>query len=154
MMKISGFLAFIVMLAAGILTLTACREAASPLEDVNWVMTSYSEGGEPVNALPGTDVTVLFDSRDKTVKGSGGCNAYSGNYTLDGMNLSFTELFMTLMACQDAAVMAQEHTYIDIFKDADSFEVKQGKLIIYSGQKTITFKRVDTGTKTISQRGE
>ena len=128
-----------IILLTGYLTLTACQ-VASPLEDYTWVMMSYSEGGKTVNALPGTEVTAFFDSKDKTVRGSGGCNTYGGKYNLDHLTLSFPELTMTLMACGDE-INAQETVYLKLLQGADRFEMDHGNLIIYSGQKTIKFRR-------------
>ena len=129
-----------IMLLISYLTLTACQ-VASPLEDYTWVMMSYSEVGKTVNALPGTEVTAFFDSTDKTVRGSGGCNSYSGSYKVDHLTLSISgPMAMTEMWCGDER-NAQETEYLKILQKANSFEMDHGNLIIYSGQKTITFKR-------------
>lgn len=43
----------------------------------------------------------LLLERDGTVKGFGGCNSFSGSYTLDGLRLRFNDVASTLMACLD-----------------------------------------------------
>lgn len=131
----------VIIVMAGFLTLTACQDIASPLQDYTWVLMSYSEVGKTINALPGVEVTAFFSSKDETVRGTGGCNTYGGKYELDLMNLTFPDsLTTTLMACSEA-INQQESEYLKILQNAQSFEMDHGNLIMHCGQKTIKFKR-------------
>jgi heat shock protein HslJ len=151
-MKLIKVVLVAIMLLTSYLTLTACQ-VASPLEDYTWVMTSYSEGGEAVNALPGTQVTAFFNSKDKTVKGSGGCNIYSGSYEVDHLDLTIGPMAVTEMFCGEERG-AQETAYLKILQSADGFKLDHGNLIIHSGKKMITFQRSNSTVKPINQWGE
>ena len=52
-------------------------------------------GGAPI---PGSGITATF-GEDGTVTGSGGCNDYTGPYTVDGESLSVGPLAATRMSC-------------------------------------------------------
>jgi heat shock protein HslJ len=140
-MKLFRIIMAVIIVLGGILTMTACQDIASPLEDYTWVMTSYSEAGKTINALPGVGVTAFFSSKDETVSGNAGCNSYGGRYKLDRLALSFPgPLTSTLMACSEA-INQQESEYLKILQKADSFEMDHGNLIIHCDRSTIKFTR-------------
>ncbi len=68
----------------------------SPLAGGDWIIASI--GGV---AVAGKPPTIRF-SEDGRVSGFGGCNRFSGGYTLDGAKVSFTPVMMTMMACAAA----------------------------------------------------
>jgi heat shock protein HslJ len=142
-----------VILLGGILTLNACQSLNSPLEDYNWILTSWTEKGDMKALVPDTQLTACFNGKDKTMSGSGGCNQYSGSYKVDGLNLTITELVTTLMSCGEQKD-EQERQYLNALKHAANFKLDHGNLIIYCGMDTLQFKREDASTKTISQWGE
>jgi len=72
----------------------------------SWIVTGYNNGAD---AVVGTDygtVTLVVDAT--TVSGNGGCNGFSGGWTLDGGTLVIGPLMSTKMACKPAEVMARE----------------------------------------------
>jgi len=140
-MKLFRIIMVVIIVLAGILTVTACQDIASPLQDYTWVLMSYSEVGKTIDALPGVEVTAFFSSKDETLSGNAGCNSYGGRYKLDRLTLSFPgPITTTLMACSEA-INQQESEYLKILQSAQSFEMDHGNLIIHCGQKTIKFKR-------------
>ena len=59
-------------------------------------------GAEPVTTGTGRrEAQMTLTSEGRTVRGSGGCNGFSGPYTLDGRKLKFGNLISTKMACMD-----------------------------------------------------
>ena len=82
-------------------TLTATR----------WVATMINNGtGGVASVVEGSEVTATF-AEDGTVAGSGGCNTYSGSYTVDGSSLDVGPLAATQKLCDDEAVSQQEASY-------------------------------------------
>jgi len=82
------------------------------LTGTRWVATQINNGkGGVASVVAGTTVTALFGD-DGTVTGSSGCNDYSGSYTIDGSNLTFSALTSTRKACVDEAVTTQETQYL------------------------------------------
>ncbi|HEY3337114.1 MAG TPA: META domain-containing protein [Propionicimonas sp.] len=95
-------------LAASTLTACAAPTPAGPapqLTGTNWTVTAIN--GEPT--IAGHPPTMTF-APDR-VSGTTGCNSYSAGYTLNGAALTLSQAAMTAMACEDAAVMAQEQSF-------------------------------------------
>ena len=142
------------LLAVSLLAMTGCQEPASPLEDYTWELVRYGKPGSIGEALPDVTVTAYFNSRDKTVSGNGGCNAYSGTYTASKADLTInTPLIRTEMAC-GGAVDQQENEYFKLLQAADRFELERGMLYIYSGDARLVFQRSDAPPPDIKQWGE
>jgi heat shock protein HslJ len=140
-MKLLKIILAVIVLLTGLLTLNACQTLASPLEDYTWVLTLRGEPGNMKSPLPDTEVTAFFDSKEKKVRGNGGCNAYGGSYEVDGLNLSITgSLMMTEMWCGDEKG-EQESQFLKALQAAESFELDHGNLIIYCGKQTLHFSR-------------
>ncbi len=73
------------------------RSTAS-LENTYWKLMRL--GADPVSvAEGGHEPHFILQPGEKRVAGSGGCNRLVGGYTLDGENLSFTQMAGTRMAC-------------------------------------------------------
>ncbi len=101
-----------------------------PFVGTNWMLDSYSTGKDSVSSvIAGTTVTATF-SPDKKITGNAGCNHYGGSYTLDGANLSVSELFSTLMYCSEPGVMEQEGLYIGHLANVTSYRVEGDRLTL------------------------
>ena len=64
------------------------------------------------------------------ITGFAGCNTFTGNYTLSGKNtITFNpNMAMTSKACPD--VKLNERTFVNIFKTANNYQVKDNTLIL------------------------
>ena len=92
--------------AAGKQVLVYQPGKANPLAAA-WNVTGINNGNQAVvGPETGTTVTATF-SADGKVAGSGGCNDYSGSYTITGLNLAIGPLRSTKRACEPP-VMLQE----------------------------------------------
>ena len=70
------------------------------LPGTQWSLVSASRGALQAHAA-GSGVTLAFDSG--RVSGYGGCNTYSGDYTLAGSELRVGTLTRTKRGCEDVA---------------------------------------------------
>jgi heat shock protein HslJ len=113
-----------------IVVLAVNYSSGGDLEGPTWQLSSVEVGGEVVEAVPGTPVTATF--ADGAVGGSGGCNTYSGSYTVDGDAITFGPIISTLIACEDP-IGTQEQAYFAALGRADSFEVSGGVLTLSEG---------------------
>jgi heat shock protein HslJ len=78
---------------------TQAPEANLPLEGTTWQLASYvGPEGTEVAVPAGVAATATF--QDGSVSGDGGCNRYSGPYTLDGNKLTIGPVASTQMACE------------------------------------------------------
>jgi len=83
--------------------------------------------------------STLTISSDGKVAGSGGCNRYFGNATIDGETIIFSELATTHMACREEA-MAQESAFLAALALVASYSLEGGKLVLAGedGQPIVT----------------
>ena len=112
------------------------------LEDMTWVLTSYGEQNFERSLLPNTEITVEFNSGEKTVKGSAGCNSYFGSYEVEGNKPSIPgPIAVTEMACMEPeGVMDQEQEYLTILQNAETYEIEGKKLQVNSGNKVLNYE--------------
>ncbi len=90
--------------------------------------------GATTSAISSTTVTATFDAG--AVGGSGGCNTYSGSYSVDGATIAFGPIASTLIACDDA-IAGQEQAYFAALAEADSFAVSGGTLTLSKGDTVL-----------------
>ena len=96
---------------------------AGSLVGPTWLVDALSDDAP----ASGTTVTAEF-AADGTVSGSGGCNRYSGRYTVSGATIAFDgALASTMMACE-TPVMAQEAAYFAALTAARGFTVTADRL--------------------------
>jgi len=126
------------------LLLGACSDivpsSSDDLEDTNWVLESYGEPGNLNVVLDGTEITATFDSAAKRVSGSAGANTYSGSYEITHDELSISGLAWTEMyRLEPVGVMEQEQRYLQLFIEAESFQIDDGELRIYSRDEVLIY---------------
>lgn len=113
--------AFILLLA--IFMLATCSRT-SALPEGEWTLESLN--GNPL--VEDTKITLAFD--EDRAGGSSGCNTYGGPVEAKGEQIQFGEVTMTLMACTDAGVMAQESSYLAALGAVETFKVDGEKLLL------------------------
>ena len=121
-----------------LLLLSACGggSLSDPLNGTAWTLAAIN--GAP--ALANTTVTAEFT--EGKIGGSSGCNSYGGAYTVSGNKISTDSINMTLMACVDPGIMEQESAYLEILHNAQTLEVANGQLQIFSSDgKSLTLIR-------------
>jgi len=139
MMRKSGLLFWLACVA--LLTSAGCQSVEgtrSPtLDGSSWELFAYRK----TKPIVGTTITANFS--DGEIRGTAGCNSYSGSYTTDGAKIEFGELGWTAMACLDPpGVMEQETLVMDFFMNAERFELEEDRLYIYrTGGEALTLDR-------------
>jgi len=82
--------------AFALLAISACENCDSASMTSNtWLLEEYGPVSAPL--IPRTDspVTLSFNTTDKKVEGSDGCNEYFGAYTLNDCSLSVGDIAKT-----------------------------------------------------------
>jgi len=106
---------------------TGGQELVGPM----WRLTELN--GE----LAAEDVETTLDfSEDGQIGGNGGCNAYGGDYEISGEDLTFSNVFSTLMACPDEKT-PQERAFFDVLEQTRRYEVAEGELLLKGEEDTI-----------------
>ena len=99
------------------------------LENVLWTLAASGDPANPTVVEAGSTVTATF-TPEGTVSGSGGCNNYSGTYTLSGDQITISPLATTMMYCETGG--QQETTYLTALQQARRIAFSsEGRLQIF-----------------------
>lgn len=79
----------------------------------------------------GDNPPVIEFMADGTVKGTGGCNSFSGKYTLMAEGISFGPMATTKKACP-GSVGEQEHTFLRFLATIERYKVDGDELELYT----------------------
>ena len=132
------------MLSVMCLVFTGCASGAcgGEFEDIQWKLKSYGTPGSLQPVQGNAIITLNFESKEKQINGSGGCNSYFGSYSIiSNCELRITGLGATERACLDAALMQQEQNYFNILRDAESLQVEGEELHISGSSGVLVFTR-------------
>ena len=105
-------------------------KAAVPVPATNLVGTQWSLedlAGQAVTADARATLTFPENGR---VSGNASCNRFTGPGQVNGSSLKIGNLALTRMLCEPTA-NEQEQRYIKALGDAERFEIKDDKLLIY-----------------------
>jgi heat shock protein HslJ len=103
-------------------------------------LESYGQPGNLQAVLEGTEITATFDSAEKRINGSAGCNSYSGDYQLSDNTLAFLNISHTEKYCMEPeGIMEQETQYLKTLNTAESYQVKDGILQVNSGNEILIY---------------
>ncbi len=134
----------IALMTLSTLLLAACNPAPTAgqatLEGTPWKLASYVDAaGDPVDILPGSEVTALF--AEGRVAGSGGCNRYMGTYTASGQKLTVEVGGSTMMYCSPEELSTQETDYLAALNRAATHKIADDQLQITAegGEVLLTY---------------
>lgn len=113
----------------------------NPLANSNWSVSRFGGFGVP---LPGTSLTATFGGTG-TFNANGGCNSYSGTYTVNGNNISIGPLAGSQKAC-GTEVDQQEALYVTSLQAASRYELRSNGtfLVLFdaAGTELLSFNRL------------
>jgi heat shock protein HslJ len=94
-----------------------------------WIATMINNGRGGVASLVEGSVATAEFGTDGRVSGSGGCNRYSGEYTLEGDDLAIGPLAATRMAClEPEGIGEQEAAYFAALARVASWSFQEERL--------------------------
>lgn len=95
-----------------------------------WQLTEIN--GEKIN----TDgVYINFDLTKNAVGGKGGCNGFGGDLSVNENEIKIRRIISTKMFCE--ATSEIENKFFTHLASAEKYEIKGGKLFLYSDGKTL-----------------
>jgi heat shock protein HslJ len=96
----------------------------------SWLLTATSGQDHQTLVLPGSSVTLSFEDENR-ISGNGGCNGYSGVYTLgEDDEIALSEIVSTLMACEDTQVTTQESIYLGALGSVTHYDLTEQRLTL------------------------
>lgn len=121
--------------------LAACSDKSADALAGDWRLVSYGSTSNPTPAAPAVETSLTF-GKDGIVRGSVGCNSFSGDYTVGNGTISFGALASTEMACEEP-LMQQESAVFQLFTNLAVYKIEGNLLVITSssGENAVVFAR-------------
>lgn len=112
------------------------------LENTEWKLVSLPN--TVVRQSEQQDRHLTLHSSNKTVDGSGGCNRFSGGYTLSGDRLTLGRMMSTMMACADPIAMNTETVFLRALPQVRRWRITGATLELLDdgGRSVATFEVV------------
>ena len=109
-----------------LMVFSACHDSESTevaaFENTRWELIAYGEKQNLQKRLDAGFVTAYFNKVSGDINGSGGCNNYSGKYTVLENRVTIEQLVQTEMACQTPiGAMQQAADYISLLTQAKTY---------------------------------
>jgi len=92
-----------------------------------WLATAVNSGNGAVTSVPAGVTGAVSFFADGHLEGFGGCNNFSGSYTVKGDSLTVGPLMGTMMACPDPAGTF-EAQFMTALQNSTKWSVSAGKL--------------------------
>lgn len=109
---------------------TAEPGAQNSLSGTTWLLTFTSGDDHLTSVLPQSMITLSFEDGGR-VSGNGGCNGYSGTYTLGEQGqIALSEIVSTLRACADEQMTIQESIYLSALNGVTHYELNGRQLTL------------------------
>jgi heat shock protein HslJ len=122
------------------LAISACAAEGSPASLTgSWKLDSYGPADATVPAVADTEAGLTFNE-DGTLNGDSGCNGMSGTYTLEGDQITFSEIISTAMACDDPR-MEQEDAVRQVLSGAATFTIEGDTLTLTNNDRVLVLTR-------------
>lgn len=104
--------------------------AEIPLQGTRWNLVSLSNVNTALDKTPGNAYLIL--NKDSTVTGNGGCNSFTGKYSLGKNNaIYFGEMARTNISC---SAIDLERRFINALAKTDNYYVKGDTLSLNRGR--------------------
>lgn len=131
---------YLLILFVILLALTACSAEESSASLVgSWRLVSYGPAGALSPAVEGAEAGITFNE-DGTLTGNSGCNGYGGSYTLEGNQITFSEIVSTLIFC-DEPLGGQEEAVYQVLTETATFEIEGNTLTITNNERVLVLER-------------
>lgn len=127
---------FLLSLAISACSAPATREPGDSLIG-SWMLTSYGLISAPLPSVAGVEAGLTFNA-DGTLSGNSGCNGYSGSYTVEGNQITFSPIVSTRMAC-DKSIMEQEAVIHQVLTGTASFQIEGTQLTLTNTDRMLVF---------------
>jgi heat shock protein HslJ len=104
------------------------------LEDRKWILDSVAGA-----AIPHVEqeAFIVFDPAKGSAGGDSSCNAFGGDYKVNGDKISITGIISTMRACIEDERMNIERDFLDGLRSTNRYEVRADKLMLYHGNKLL-----------------
>jgi heat shock protein HslJ len=117
-------------------TLMTFAAAAPQSIEGPWIATQVNNGSGAVSSVPAGVTGAFSFLPDGLIEGYGGCNNFSGQYTVDGDTITIGPLMSTMAACSDE-INAFEAQLLTALQNSTSWSVSGGTLDLRDGDDAL-----------------
>ena len=103
-----------------VLMLSSCAGTSSKLIDTSWNLTELNG-----QKLP-TEIQITLNIKKDQASGNSACNSYGSDFTQKGENVSFSQIFSTMMYCDKG--MEFETDYLSALEKIKTFQLENDQL--------------------------
>lgn len=103
----------------------------APLLGTRWRLVEVSGRPVPPATTPAREAHLVLEAEGQRAVGSGGCNRFTGGYTLEGDRLAFSPMAATRMACVDGEPV--EGPFLQALERVDRHRVEGDRLVLTGG---------------------
>lgn len=130
---------YLIVLLVISVAISACAagEGSAPLIG-SWKLVSYGPADAQTPALEGTEAGLTFNE-DGTVTGDSGCNGMGGSYTVEGDQITFSDIVSTLMLCD--LLMEQEEAIHIVLADTSTYKIEGNTLTLTNNDMALVLTR-------------
>lgn len=121
------------------LAISACTPPGSASLTSSWMLTSFGPASSPSPAGADSQAGITFNE-DGSVTGNSGCNGFGGRYTVEGDQITFSEIVSTLILC-DEPLMEQEETVQQVLTGTASYQIDGNTLTLTNNDMVLVFTR-------------
>jgi copper homeostasis protein (lipoprotein) len=111
------------------------------LLETRWKLTALKGKSIENPGSMNVEAFLEFKAVNNRVHGQGGCNTFSGEFTMsDNQKISFSDMLTTRMFCPEMQI---EQAILDALKQVDSYEINNDQLILKGNSASLaTFQAV------------
>jgi heat shock protein HslJ len=119
------------------LALTACSSQRASTSLIGaWKLISYGTADSLTSAVADTEAGITF-SEDGTMSGTSACNEYGGAYSVEGDQVTFSEIVSTRKFCE--LLMEQERTMYQVLTGTAAYQLQGNTLTLINNGRTLVF---------------
>lgn len=101
------------------------------LDGTAWALDTLIDGELAMSVLTTTTPSLAVDTGEGSLRGTTGCNGFSGAVVVEGRAFTVAEMTWTEIGCEPD-IMRQETLILDVLQNAESYEIDGDHLTIFS----------------------
>ena len=108
-------------------------KSVTPLYNTKWSLKKIHDNGK--EEIVNTKAFIRFDKEKGSAGGNGSCNSFGSTATINGIKVSFKNIFSTKMYCEQ--VQQIENKFLGSLEKVTRYEIKDSSLFLYRDKELL-----------------